>query len=134
MLAGTAALLAGGAFAGIGGSPAVANADAELVALCASVESAYGKIHDCYPGGATAIADDAERDAVIDPLYIQAQALLRKTFEIEATSLAGHRARARAIVSYYEIYDEFEDAIRGYGPEGVVIAALVRDLLGKDAT
>jgi len=134
LLAGSGALLAGAAaLAATGTLPADANPDAELLAFCVEAEALYRRIHDLYPGGATPIADDDERTVALLPLDDEAQRLADQIYEMEATSLAGHRARARVVLGYHKDFDSFESELARQGIDGLILVALVRDLVGEAA-
>jgi len=124
MLTGGASIVALGASETAGGNP-----DAELIALCAEFERCEEAINDFYSHGRTPIEDDQLREAAQDPLWQRQCDLADKIDASRASTLEGARARARAIVTYNG--GDFVDAyLRKLGVDGVLLAALIRDLAG----
>jgi len=131
VLAGTAALLVGGAAAAaISASPALAD-DAELLALCARAESLYRRFHDFYAGGAHPIADEDEREVALQPLYDAEEDIGHEIFNMTAKTLAAHQARARVVLAYHGDFDDFKNSVVNHGTDGRVLAALIRDLTAE---
>jgi hypothetical protein len=88
--------------------------------LAPMIASAY-----IYPGGATPIADERERDRAQEPITDMQAPLVDRICALRATTLAGHSARGAALVAWAADHlDADEDACWNER----LLAAALRDL------
>jgi hypothetical protein len=130
----------GGALAGVAAAASGAVAahagveqgdhDDGLVELCSQFDDLERQINQFYSGGPAFIADDDAREAAQEPLWAVQERLLQEICGWRASTLAGHRARARSVAAYHGRY--METTLRKFGTDGQLLAALCRDLLAGD--
>jgi len=119
LAAGTAAALAAPLAA-----MASPNPDARLIDLCRQFDENERHYLSIYPGGANAISDDDERDAIADPLQEAQRIMVEEITNHRATTLAGFTAVARSLglwdsqIGAPEHHDTINDKL---------VAMLVRD-------
>jgi len=136
LFAGAGALLAGAAISTAGGiADPAANADAELIALCAefealSVEASHVWDNCVGLGDGTQIAAE-------EALYKRRDALLPRMVALRASTPDGFYARARAMMhfgfgdSWDALFKHHTDLEEG-GADGILLAAFMRDAMGRD--
>ena len=108
--------------------------DAELIAALAEFDAIERHVNSHFEGGANAIVDDRERDAVIVPLWETEREPLERACRMRAVTLEGLQARARTIVLEDLDLDPEVDAITEGYTNDRLIAALLRDLLALGST
>ncbi len=126
-----AALLGGAAVLGTAGKARVASPDAELIALCeehAALSRLYHARHDPKQP-LFYIKDDNERSAANEPGHEAQTALVERIYDIRATTMEGHMARAKLFIAYN--FGDYEENLCSNGDDFAVLAALVRDLAGE---
>ena len=126
MLTGSGALLAGvtgflAAAAAPGAVQAAESPDAELLAATSKYFEAERLLDEKYG------EEDIEYE---DPLLTEISDSVETIINARASTLEGHRARARAITFYHP---SLIDTQRAQGGDEAMIAALLRDLVGEVA-
>jgi hypothetical protein len=126
---GTALLAGGAALAGMGMQRVqVASPDAELIRLCAEFGRLEETVDELYQHGETPIENE---EAVACQIYDRQNEIAHQTYDMKDTTLEGARARAKAIMMYHGA-DFFDAYFVGHGLDGVLITAMIRDLVGED--
>ncbi|WP_174503951.1 hypothetical protein [Acidiphilium sp. C61] len=112
-------------------APAVANAasnpDAALIALCDRFVAQERIYLSYFSGGANYIADDDERDAIIEPMQDAQGRLVDAIVQHRATTPAGLMAVARCFAEYCP--DKENPADEMY-PEQKLATMIARDVRG----
>ena len=130
LVAAGAALVAEGLGNALGAAPD-ASPDAELIRLCAEFEVIEHEV--------IALPDDdlmldektRPRPDAGDLLFDKQHELAARIYEVRSVTLEGLRARAKAVRTYNGV--ALTDAyLCKLGLDGVILAALVRDLIGEN--
>jgi hypothetical protein len=102
----------------------IETADAELIALCDRFIETEQQIGDLF----IQISDDAARETAIEPLEREQSALLARIYPTRAHSLAGIRAKARALVASAP---GLMSPLVNYA-DSMLLASLLIDLTGEE--
>lgn len=98
--------------------------DLELLLLCQS----FCILEEQVDALTAAIPNEEEKNAAIRPLENKQSDMLGRIYQIQATTIDGHVARARAAVAWApDLLGEGEGATHM-----VILTALLRDLLGEE--
>lgn len=73
--------------------------DAELLEACVAAGALWRRNCDAFYGPAR-IVDDDERDAVMGPIWVEADVVLRSICDLPATTMQGHQARAATMLNW----------------------------------
>ena len=76
-----------------------AHPDGELLAACRAGAVLWQRQHAAFYGD-TRIVDDDERDRLLEPLWALADPVLHRVYDLPATTLDGHRARAAILLAW----------------------------------
>ena len=104
---------------------ALPHPDAELLAACAAADAIQARI-DALWADPVLVKDDARRDPLVAALDAEEEPFLEQVYELTATTLAGHMARARTLAGW-----DKETFKPGGCWNDLLAAALVRDLVGE---
>jgi hypothetical protein len=124
MLTGSAALLTG-VTAFLATQDTAPNPDAELIRLCAEIDALEDKLDSFTLKGAT-LEEEQAQDKLAQPFAAEQEPLIARLCEMPAITIEGIQARARTLVRYAP---DWKNKSGGY--DGLMIAALLRDLIGE---
>ncbi len=110
--------------------------DADLIAACARFEALEWQSLG-YFYGPHRIKDDDEMDKANKPIFSAEEAEIDAIYGSVATTLDGHRARARAALVWepdkaYAVADRWEESRADDHLSAQIEVALLRDLVGKE--
>ena len=109
-------------------APVVHEPDAALIAICRRISAIDDELSATFAGRDYNDPEEVRLEAVRADLMDEQGELLAETHDLHATTLEGHRARARTYLRYYEGVEQ-TGQIGGYMNDQMVWL-LVRDLAG----